>query len=134
MLHEVLHDIGRIGADHQELAVRHVDDADQPICDRKPERREQQHAAEREAREDRAEDFAAALNRIECVDAFLSRVAYAFVGFVERAVGLLRDDRAQQFVHVEVMARRDELRGFETPVHVGIVQRGHRPERVEALL
>ena len=31
---EVLHDVGRVGADHDQLAVRHVDDAHQAVGDR----------------------------------------------------------------------------------------------------
>ena len=50
---QVLHDIGRIGADHDELAVRHVDDAHQPVGDREAERGEQQDRAERDAGEER---------------------------------------------------------------------------------
>ena len=72
-LEQVLHDIGGVRADHQEFAVRHVDDADQPVRDREAERGEQQHAAERQAREQRARNLAAPLDRIEFVDAALAR-------------------------------------------------------------
>ena len=43
-----LHHEGDIGADHHHLAVRHVDDAHHAEGDGKPDRREQQHRAERE--------------------------------------------------------------------------------------
>ncbi len=50
---QVLHDVGRIGADHDQLAVRHVDHAHQPVGDREAERGEQQDRAERDAGEQR---------------------------------------------------------------------------------
>ena len=50
---EVLHDVGRVGADHDQLAVRHVDDAHEAVGDREPERREQQDRAQAHAREER---------------------------------------------------------------------------------
>ena len=46
------HDVGRVGAEHQHLAVGHVDHAHQAERDREPERREQQHAAEAQAVEE----------------------------------------------------------------------------------
>ena len=41
---QVLHDVRRVRADHDQLAVRHVDDAHQAVGDREAERREQQDA------------------------------------------------------------------------------------------
>ena len=49
---KILHDVGAVGADHDELAVRHVDDAHQAIRDGEPERGEEQDRAERHAGED----------------------------------------------------------------------------------
>ena len=46
---ELLHDEGRVGAEHHHLAVRHVDDAHDAEGDGEADRREQQHRAEREA-------------------------------------------------------------------------------------
>ena len=43
----LLHDEGRIGAEHDHLAMRHVDDAHHAEGDGKPDRRQQQDAAER---------------------------------------------------------------------------------------
>jgi hypothetical protein len=48
---DALHGPGRIGADHQQLAVRHVDHAHHAIGDRQAERGEQQDRAERQAGE-----------------------------------------------------------------------------------
>ena len=55
---QVLHDVGRVRADHDQLAVRHVDDAHQAVGDREPERGEQQDRAERDAGEGEAEPLA----------------------------------------------------------------------------
>ena len=57
MAKQVLHHVGRIGAQHHHLAVRHVDHAHQAIGDRKAQRRKQQHAAEAESGKHRASRF-----------------------------------------------------------------------------
>jgi hypothetical protein len=41
-LEQVLHQVGGIGADHHQLAVRHVDDAHQPVGDGQAQRHQQQ--------------------------------------------------------------------------------------------
>ncbi len=47
-MHDGLHGVGRVGAQHQHLAVGHVDDAQEPEGDRQAERREEQHAGQRQ--------------------------------------------------------------------------------------
>src|SRR5260221_8676922 len=51
---QVLHHVCRIRADHDELAVRHVDHAHQPVGNGEAKRREEQDAAEAYARENTA--------------------------------------------------------------------------------
>ncbi len=46
---QLLHDKGDIGADHDHLAMRHVDDAHHPKRDGQPDRGEQQHATKADA-------------------------------------------------------------------------------------
>ncbi len=48
-VHDRLHGVGRVGAQHQHLAVGHVDDAQEAEGDGQAERREQQHAGQRQA-------------------------------------------------------------------------------------
>ncbi len=65
---QVLDHVGRVGADHDQLAVRHVDDAHQPVGDGEPQRSEQQHAAEAHAAEDAPDHLAggeAAVDRVQ---------------------------------------------------------------------
>ena len=49
-----LHHIGGVGADHHQLAVRHVDDAHQPVGDGQAQRHQQQDGAQADAAEDGA--------------------------------------------------------------------------------
>ena len=49
---QLLGDEGRVGAEHDQLAMRHVDDAHHPEGDGEPDRREQQHRAERQPEPD----------------------------------------------------------------------------------
>ncbi len=46
---QVLHHVGRIGAQHHHLAMRHVDDAHHAEGDGEADGREQQHRTERQA-------------------------------------------------------------------------------------
>ena len=65
---DVLHDVRRVGADHDQLAVRHVDDAHQAIGDRKAERGQQQDRPQRDTAEHATHHFAggeALLDRAE---------------------------------------------------------------------
>lgn len=58
LLKQPLHQVGGIGAEHQHFAVRHIDDAEQAVGDRQPERRQQQDRTERQAAERLAEQIA----------------------------------------------------------------------------
>ena len=81
-----LHGVGRVGAQHQHLAVRHVDDAQQTERDRQAQRREQEHAGQRQAVEQVADDADQALVRHDGVARVRRRGAHARVGLARRAV------------------------------------------------
>ena len=53
----VLHDVGRVGADRDHFAVRHVDDAHQAEGDGEAERDHEQNGAEAEAAKNGAEEI-----------------------------------------------------------------------------
>ena len=61
MVEQELHLISRVGADHHQLAVGHVDDTHQPEGDGQPERHEDEHRTERQS----------AKNVAEAIDRFL---------------------------------------------------------------
>ena len=52
-----LADVGCVGANHQQFAVRHIDDAHQTKGDRQPQGRQQQHATERDTVEQLTDKF-----------------------------------------------------------------------------
>ena len=54
-LKQALHHVGGVGANHHQLAVRHVDDAHQTVGDGQAQRHQQQDAAEADAAEHRAQ-------------------------------------------------------------------------------
>ena len=64
--HQQLHDVGRVGAEHHQLAVRHVDDAHHAERDRQADRDEHQHRAEAQAEEQRLD---ARVERARAIDA-----------------------------------------------------------------
>ena len=51
--HRELHDVGRVGAEHHQLAVRHVDDAHDAERDRQADGDEHEHRSEAQAEEQR---------------------------------------------------------------------------------
>ena len=102
---QVLHDVRRVRADHDELAVRHVDDAHQAVGDRETQRGEQQDAAEAHAAEHAADHLAGrepALDRAQRKLGFGADVA---VGLGELAA-LLLEQRQEQRLGVRVAAFR----------------------------
>ena len=51
--HRELHDVGGVGAEHHQLAVRHVDDAHDAERDRQADGDQHQHRSEAQAEEQR---------------------------------------------------------------------------------
>ena len=85
---ELLDDEGRVGAEHDHLAMRHVDDAHHAEGDGEADRGQQQHRAERDAVPD-------VLRRRPRSPASRSMSAIAAVGRVlQRAVGAGRERRS----------------------------------------
>ena len=132
-LEERLHHVGGVSANHQKLAVRHVDHADQSVRDRQSEGGEQQHAAERQPGEHRAEELAATLCRRQLRQCNVGGAAHGGVRLRVSAVGLFRDDGQQQIAHLRVACGGDQIDGFTTLLRIGVVQRRLRPELIEAL-
>ncbi len=89
---QVLHDVGGVGADHDQFAVRHVDDAHQAVGDGEAQRRQQQDRAEAHAAEhaDRCVRPRRGATRPRAGSAPGWRIG---VGLDETAVGLLLQQR-----------------------------------------
>ena len=64
--HERLHDVGRVGAEHHQLAVRHVDDAHHAERDGQADGDEHEHRAEAQAEEQRFDAASRATARGRC--------------------------------------------------------------------
>ena len=116
-----LHDVGRVGAEHHQLAVRHVDDAHDAERDGQPDGDQHEHRAEAEAEEQRFD------RRVEgsrpsrcCCSASLRPPSDRFVGFGERAVSALLDERGEPVADVRAEPARQRRRW----------PRGARPDRV----
>ena len=74
---QALHGVGGIGADHQQFAMRHVDDAHDAIGDGQPECSQQQDATERQAGKDAAEVFGnrqPAVDGLDCGDGLVAHL------------------------------------------------------------
>ncbi len=128
----VLHDERRVRADHQELAVRHVDDAHQPVGDREAQCREQQHAAEADPGEHGAGELAFALAAVDRADRTLRGGAQLSVGLAERAVRVLLDERQQQQSRRRVVACRKLRDRLELARPVARSQAGAQRARAQA--
>ena len=107
----VLHDVGRVGAEHHQLAVRHVDDAHDAERDRQADGDQHQHRAEAQAEEQRLD---AGVERARLIDAMRRRRAAAvrtsLVGFDEAAVGApSRRSAVEPVADVRAQAARQRL-------------------------
>ncbi len=79
-----LHDIGRVGAEHEHLAVSHVDHPEQAEGDRQTEGGEQQNRAQRHAAEGLAEHFADQQFALDLREAGFGGGAHAGIAFHAR--------------------------------------------------
>ena len=120
-LDDLLRDVGGIGADHDHLAVRHVDDAEQAIGDGQPQRGQQQDAAEADAGEQAPGVVAHRQALVDRLDRDLRRLAHLGVRLGVRATAVLLQQREQQLLG---------------PLDVALAQhlhRGHAHLRIGAL-
>ncbi|KAG1247505.1 hypothetical protein G6F65_020131 [Rhizopus arrhizus] len=85
-----LHHIRHIGADHQQFAVRHIDDAHQAEGDGQPQRSQQQHAAQADAVEKVARPFDGGQVAVDPLQGVGGGFAHAGIGFGVYAALFLR--------------------------------------------
>ncbi|MNL14179.1 hypothetical protein D3C87_1351090 [compost metagenome] len=129
-----LHHVGGVGADHQELPVRHVDDADQPIGDGQAQRGQQQHAAKAQAGKQVAEQLGATLLATHLVDGLLRGGAYIGIGLLELARFIALHQRRQLLADLRIAVLAEDADGFQPRVARGVGalrQHGAGPDHVE---
>ena len=121
-VHERLHGVGRVGAEHQHLAVRHVDDAQEAEGDGQTERREQQHAGQRQTVHQIAHKPDHALIADDAVAGVCRGCAHARVRLARLAVVARRQHLLQRRKEVVVAALADHLQRPQPSVRVGARQ------------
>ena len=109
-----LHHVGGVGAEHHQLAVRHVDDAHDAEGDRQADRDQHQHRAEAQPEEQRL-DARVDAARIESMRSTRRAAAgrTAASGSAKAAVGGLLDQRRQPVAHLGARGGRERLDGRE---------------------
>ena len=75
-----LHDIGGVGAQHHQFAVRHVDDPHHAERDGKPDRGQHQHRSQAQAEEQGLDAAVEAAPAVDVRDGLRGRAAYRRVG------------------------------------------------------
>ena len=107
-----LHDVGGVGAEHHQLAVRHVDDAHDAERDGEADRDQHQHRAEAEAEEQRLDRRSRARAPIDAIDgAAGGRARTSASGSTKLPSGDCLDERGQPVADVRSRARlRQRLR------------------------
>ena len=88
-LKDALHDVGGVGADHHQLAVRHVDHAHQSVGDGQAQRGQKQHRAQADAAEDGVEAVAPDQRGVDILDGRMD-------GVLHRRVALLGQSLVQE--------------------------------------
>ena len=107
---DLLHDEGRVGAEHHHLAMRHVDDAHDAEGDGEADRGEQQHRAERDAVPD---VLAGVPERQRAVDAWRSPLgAASFSAPSALASKAVSSDSASRSPRAAISVDRRELLGL----------------------
>jgi hypothetical protein len=108
---QALAHVGGVGADHQQFAVRHVDDAHQAEGDGQAQRRQQQHAAQRDAVENLAGQFGPANAAVDLAQGGVGCHAHRHIGLRITAVGIAGGQGAQLLAHGRVAALRKRANG-----------------------
>ena len=116
-----LHHIGNVGADHQQLAMRHIDHAHQPEGDGQPQRRQQQHAAQAQAVEEIACPFDGGQAAVDAAQRVGGGLAHAGVGFGIGAVALLHQGR-QHGTERGVVTAAQQFHGMTPRGRIGALQ------------
>ena len=99
---KILNDVSAVSADHDELAVRHVDDAHQAVGDRKAERGKQQNGSERHAGEEQSRTLTPGEPAFDVFQTFL-RFA------TDLSVLLVLEHREQQRSHVGIVRASERV-------------------------
>jgi hypothetical protein len=115
---DALHRPRRVGADHQQLAVRHVDDAHDAVGDRQAEGGEQQDRAEREAGEGAAEVVGPGEALLDGANRRPGRRAHRAVG-LDPGVALLLGQRHQELADPGVAAFAEGAHRVQADAGVG---------------
>ena len=127
-----LHDVGGVGAEHHQLAVRHVDDAHDAERDRQADRDQHQHRAQAQAEEQRLD---AGVERCATIDRCASTsprppCARASSASAKRAVRRLLDQRRQPVAHIRAQrCRAASAIAASRVVGVGAVESRPAPGR-----
>ena len=121
--HPELHDVGRVGAEHHQLAVRHVDDAHDAEGDRQPDGDQHQHGSEAEPEGRRLEHRVHVAHRVDLPQGVGRRGPHVRVGLdVAPVLGGVQQCR-QAVVHHRVEAAREPLDGLDAHVRIAVLER-----------
>ena len=83
---QALHHVGGVGANHHQLAVRHVDDAHEAVGNCQAQRHQQQDAAQADAAKDGAQLVAPGQGRFHLGQRGLQRHLHIGVGLAAQAL------------------------------------------------
>ena len=95
--HRDLHEVGRVRAEHHQLAMGHVDDAHDAERDGQPDRNQHEHRPEAEAEEQRFNCGIERPTRVDVLERSGRCLPHHGVAFDESAVGRFLHERASLF-------------------------------------
>jgi hypothetical protein len=124
--HHQLHDIGGVGAQHHQFAVRHVDDAHHAEGNRQPNRDQHQHRSEAEAEEERLDAGVERARLIDAAHRFGCGASDVGVALGETAVRRRLEQGGQPVAHFGPSPMRERRNRIQTRFRIAAVQRGER--------
>ena len=134
--HQQLHDVGGVGAEHHQLAVRHVDDAHDAEGDGQADGDQHQHRAEAQAEEQRLDARVEAAPASRCAARRRRRPrGPSASASTKRAVGGRLDQRRQPVAHLRAAGGCDSVATAREPRRrVAAVERGQRQAGLDLVL
>jgi hypothetical protein len=124
--HRELHDVGSVGAEHHQLAVRHVDDAHDTERDGQPDGDEHEHRSDAQSEEQRLDGSIHATQPVDRAHGARGGLPDLRVGVGEPAVRCRFELRGQTVSHLRSQGVGEHGDRVEPRVRVGAVERCQR--------
>ena len=124
--HRHLDNVGRVGAEHHQLAVRHVDDSHDAKRNRESDGNQHEHGSETQSKKQRLDARIERAPPIDGLHRSRGGLPHVLIAFDEAAVGGFLEQSLQLVQHILAKAVAERRNSGETRLRIRTVQRSER--------